>query len=219
MRNIDWRCFLRKGAALLLFACMMLTAAVCSAESGPDYYTIGLEITKVIDEMMQSREYLELFLNNTGYLDYVGKIYEARDYDAPAAVYRLEQKDVREYYTSLMPESLQDQLNALSPALQEQVWLRAKGMSTLASVVNARNSSEFIALASILTVQLKEPDLELEEPEYFLFMFDSGLPILVGCGWHSATGMILSLDKAETASIDSLRALLAPYGYEVTPFE
>ena len=85
-------------------------------------------------------------------------------------------------------------------------------------MINARKSVETIALSSALTVLLEVPELETDEAAYVLFVFDRGVPVLVSCGRHTASGMILALEKEETESAETLQAVLKPYGIEVEPF-
>ena len=77
--------------AVLLAVLVCMTATGC-AES-PDFYDIGLEVVGVMDEMVQSRDYLNLFLQNENALNLIDTEFNTGDYDKPVSVYRLVQTD------------------------------------------------------------------------------------------------------------------------------
>ena len=71
---------------LLLGLCFGLSG--CGARE-PDYYTAGLEVTKLIGEMIHSRDYCSLFLYSMDQFDSIREAADTNDYDAPVAVYSL----------------------------------------------------------------------------------------------------------------------------------
>ena len=205
---------LRRTLALLTLICTVMTASAGCAAKDTDYFRIGLEVTKVLDEMLQSPDYLEIYMNSQKAAELARSMAEGRDYDAPVKVYRLQQRDPREWLTAQMTETEREKLASLSPVLQEQLWVRTKGPAMMANMINGRKGAEFLAVSSAMQVQLEIPDLETEEPEYYLFVFGKGVPVLVTCGRHRAGGLILALDGNETESVDSLQKTLASYGFD-----
>ena len=208
----------RKITALLCALILCLSCTCCFAES-PDFYAVGLEVTGVLDQMVQSRDYLELFMSSGANWDLLETKFNTGDYDAPVAVYRLSQPDPMEWLKTIMPEEEMEKLAALSPVLQDQLMARMKGMSTLSSYVNAKGGVEILSLTSTLQAILDKPGLEPEETEYYLFLFEKGVPVVVTCGRNTASGMFLALDKSETESPEALQAALSPFGLEVSPVE
>ena len=220
MKSIQGTSILRKALALLLLCCVITAAAACSAEKAEtDFYKIGRDVIKILDEMLRSREYQEFFLTNDKLLDLVDQMYNTGDYDSPVAVYRLNDENSRQLIMSMIPEDELGKLNALSPTLQDQLWKRTEGLSYLANIINAKKGTEVLATSSALTAVLNVPELEPETTEYYLFVFEKGVPVIVSCGWHGATGMILALDAEERESADALRSVFEPWGYEVIPCE
>ena len=209
----------KKLLAVVLLLTLLLSAAFSHAESAPDYYKIGLEVAGVLDEMLQSPFYQKFILSSPDFISAVSETLNTGDYDKPVAVYRLEQKDARQWLLAMIPEDSRQELEALSPALQEQLFARTAGLSTICSFINAQKSSNMVAAASALQVLLKKPELEIEEPEYCLFTFEKGTPILVSYTWHSAVGTICALSAEDTASADALNAALKPYGVEASVLE
>lgn len=201
----------------LALALLLSVGAAASAES-PDYYGIGLRVTGLLSEMVQSRGYLQLFLTGDNLLDLLSTMFNTGDYDAPVAVYRLYQQDPREWMKSLMTDEMLDQLNALSPALQEQVFLRVSGTALLAQL-NAKQGVEVLSVVSALQALVNDPSLEEEESVSYLFIFKKGVPVMVTYSWHQASGMFVALDAADTESQTALQAALQPYGLEAIPVD
>lgn len=169
-------------------------------------------------EMVQNRGYLQLFLTGDNLLDLLSTMFNTGDYDTPVAVYRLYQQDPREWMKSLMTDEELDQLNALSPALQEQVFLRVSGTALLAQL-NAKQGVEVLSVVSALQALVNNPSLEEEEPVSYLFIFKKGVPVMVTYSWHQASGMFIALDAADTESQTALQAALQPYGLEAIPVD
>ena len=207
----------RKALACILLICIAAASGICFAEEVPDYYSIGLDVTATLNEMLQDQDYLELFYTSDSVLSLAQTELNTGDYDSPTAVYRLTLKEPQEWILQILPESDLEKLNAMSPALQEQLWNRMRGTGYMANIINSKKGTEILALTSVIQVLLNKPELETEEAEYFLFVFEKGLPVLVTYGHHQASGIILALEQTETKSADTLLAALQPYVYEVTP--
>ena len=215
MKNRKNRRILRALSVLLLAGVMMLGSAA-GAES-PDRVSIGLEAAGILSEMVQSRDFLNLFLANEEALELLDSMFNTGDYAAPAAVYRLQPSDPREWIRAQLSEPQLEQLDSLSPVLLEQVYARMQGLSPMSSRINAARGADVLAAASVLQALVKNPGLEFEEPQYDLFIFEKGVPVLVAYGWHQAVGSFLALEKSETESAEALQAALQFYGVEVIP--
>ena len=207
----------------ILLVMLLLTGIIAPAVAGsaeaPDFYRTGLEVTGVLNEMVQSREFLDLFMNMNDRMEVIDTEFNTGDYDRPVAVYRLTQTDPREWLKTIMSEEEQAQLAALSPALQEQVYAKVKGAAFLANQINGRRGVEILAVTSALQAVLNNTGLETEEPEYYLFIFEKGVPVLVTCGRNTATGVFVAFEKTATESAETLQALLTPLGLEAVPVE
>ena len=218
MKDIQRRRILGAVLAALLLAVFAVPAAADSAEN-PDFYGIGLSVVSVLDEMVQSPDYLNLFLQNEEASSLVNTSFNTGDYGSPAAVYRLEQKDPRAWVLSQMGETEKAILENLSPALQDQLWRRMEGLSMIVNRINILRGSLYLAVTSSLQAMLDEPDLEMDGSASCLFVFPKGVPILVSYSRHYASGMFLALEEEETQSAEALQALMKTYGVEVTPVD
>lgn len=209
---------MKKILSFLLALALLLSVGAATGAESPDYYGIGLRVTGLLSEMVQNRGYLQLFLTGDNLLDLLSTMFNTGDYDTPVAVYRLYQQDPREWMKSLMTDEELDQLNALSPALQEQVFLRVSGTALLAQL-NAKQGVEVLSVVSALQALVNDPSLEEEEPVSYLFIFKKGVPVMVTYSWHQASGMFIALDAADTESQTALQAALQPYGLEAIPVD
>jgi len=118
-----------------------------------------------------------------------------------------------------MSESEQEKFDALSPALQEQLLAKASGITALSNIINGQKGVDILSLTSALQAIVKLPELETEEPVYYLYLFEKGVPVLVTLSWHHATGMFLVLSEQEAESQETIQALLKPLGVEIFPVD
>ena len=182
----------------------------------PDFYESGLKITNILDQMVRNRSFLDLFMSSTDNMEIIDKTFNTGDYDKPVAVYRLNQANMENWIKSMMDDAELDLFNSLSPDLQEQLLVRIKGTSYIASIINAKKGVTIVALTGALQAQLDMPGLEPETTESYLFVFEKGVPVLVSLGWHHATGMFLVLSEEQTKSMETIQASLMPYGLEIS---
>ena len=182
----------------------------------PGFYETGLEVAGVLDQMVQSRDFLDLFLNSADHTETLDTVFNTGDYDKPLAVYRLNQTDMKDWIKSMLKDNELDRFNSISPVLQDQLLARAKGAAYLSNIINARKGVDTLALTTVLQAQLDIPGLEAEPAEYWLFVYEKGVPVLVSLGWHRAVGTFLVLSAEETESLETIQALLNPYGFEIS---
>ena len=211
----------KKTDILLLYGNGETSAPLTAAGSGDDstFYEIGLEVADVLNEMLQNKDFMDLFITSGSNREMLDKMFNTGDYDKPIAVYRLNQVDIMGWLKTIMSEDDLDKFNSFSPVLQEQLLSRVKGVTYLANNINAQKGMDIYAFASALQPTLSKTDLEKEEPEYYLFVYEKGIPVVVSLGWHRAAGMFLVLSEEETESLESIQAMLKPLGLEISPVE
>lgn len=207
------RNFYRAVTAVLLLLCMILPAAAGTAE-GPDYHAIGLEVAGVMDEMVRSREYLNMFLYSENSLELVDSTFNTGDYHTPVAVYRLNQTDPQGWLMAQMKDSDREQFDALSPVLQNQIRIRMESLAVISNYFNAQRGVDFLSVASAIQARLEKPELEEEKARYYLYVFEKGIPILVSFGYHGAVGTFIGLTAEQTASPEALQLMMLPMGIE-----
>ena len=206
--------------ALLCAMVFCLSCTYCLAEEETvNYYETGLKVVSVMNEMVQSRDYLDIFMSASANPDTLDTMFNTGDYDKPVAVYCLKQVDALGWLKMMMSESEQEKFDALSPALQEQLLAKASGITALSNIINGQKGVDILSLTSALQAIVKLPELETEEPVYYLYLFEKGMPVLVTLSWHHATGMFLSLSEQEAESQETIQALLKPLGVEIFPVD
>ena len=152
------RNFYRAVTAVLLLLCIILPAAAGTAE-GPDYHAIGLEVADVMDEMVRSREYLNMFLYSENSLELVDSTFNTGDYHTPVAVYRLNQTDPQGWLMAQMKDSDREQFEALSPVLQNQIRIRMESLAVISNYFNAQRGVDFLSVASAIQARLENPGM------------------------------------------------------------
>lgn len=209
--------FAKQAVSVILIVVTVIMMTAAGAAEEPDFYGIGLEVARVLDEMTQSRDFLGLFFQDN-ILNAIETHLNSGDYSTPSAVYRLKLPDPLEWLLIQVPESSKI-FTSLSPVLKEQLLVRMRGVAMMANMYNAGKGSEIYAATSLLQAVLDKPGLEVEEPEYYLFIFDKGVPVLVSYGWHQAKGQFLLLDDALKGSRDLIQSALNLFDVEVIPVD
>ena len=197
---------------LLLGLCFGLSG--CGARE-PDYYTAGLEVTKLIGEMIHSRDYCSLFLYSMDQFDSIREAADTNDYDAPVAVYSLTMGSCDDLIRKLGGEEEMAKWDRLSESLKDNVRKRYN-VQTIASLLNAQQGAGSTALWSVLTASVENDSLNPEKAVSYLYVFEKGVPVLVTFGYHSAYGIVVSLPEEDRESLSSLRQVFEPYTVEVT---
>ena len=209
----------RKIISVLLLSALLSCAAgsaLCETAE-PDYYRIGLEVTGLMGEIVDSDAYLS-FLTRPEMYDEIRERVNTHDYGSPAAVYSVSLSDydaVLEEMFCRDPDS-REKWDSLSPALQEQLRARLS-LPALLAVANARAGTAYISLFSVSNAFVRNETLTGEKSLYYLYFFERGAPILVSFGYHTASGQFLSVPGEYRDSPEDIRADLALPGLELAP--
>lgn len=196
-----------KSICILLIMTMFVGIAGF-AQAEPDYYHIGLEVTSVMSEMVDSETYLSLLGTPSTWND-VREAVNTGDYDKPVAVYAVT-LDTPEAYLKIMIDKDPDsssQWNSLSDNLQEQI-LNKIGVTTICSIVNGQAGASSVSFANLAQAYIKNSDLTEEKKVSYLYLFEKGTPILVTFGYHAATGMFVFIPAESQGSVESLKTVL-----------
>lgn len=185
----------RKTISILLISALLFCPVcnACSEAAEPDYYHIGLEVTALMGEMVDSEAYLSLLSQPETFSEILERV-NTHDYDRPAAVYSVSLSDPRSYLEELLdddPDS-RETWDSLSPALQDQ-FLARMSLPALLARSNVRAGAVYMALFSAANAVIRNETLTGEAPCYYLYFFQKGAPILVSFGYHTASGQFLSI--------------------------
>ena len=208
-----WRTVL----ALLLAMVLLIPAACAEEEAEPDYYTIGLKVTGLMNEIVNSEAYLSLMAIPSTYSE-TRLLADTDDYDRPVAVWKITNSDFREFIFRVFGEEKWKQWDNLSENLQNML-LDRMGIPTLFTLYNGRRGTQEVSFASIANAVLQSEELTREEAVYYLYIFEKGIPILVSFGYHGASGMFVFIPEEDRGSAESLRSLIPEIKLELEPVE
>ena len=198
----------------LIFALSVLTFAGCSVN--PNLYDKGLEVTKQMEEALKSEVFLTYLLGKN-YKDYhnVDK-FIAYDYDTPVKVYTVSPPN-EELIRDIVNIGKSD-FDNLSGTLQEQLKNRMTYDAIITNINFNNYVADDIAFTASFVITKKFPKCELKEPTAYLYIFETGKPIMVCFSTENnelvARGRFLLSDEVDTLS--SVRGLFEKFGCNVS---
>lgn len=169
-----------KKFSIVIFAFLLaLTMTACgknhNSHNEEALFDLGIEVTKTMQEMVYSDEYISLY-TAIEFEDEIVK-FQATDYDSPIAVYSVEMPNVKDVLSKLGSENIED-YDKLSDNLKEQLDHRVS-FSSIISSINAQSGTNAMALCSLLTATKYDKDVELDKNITYLYVFEEGIPIAV----------------------------------------
>ena len=170
---------MRKFSIVILACLLILTMTACGQSRNSDnevaLFDLGIEVTKTMQEMVYSDEYISLY-SAVEFEDEIVK-FQATDYDSPIAVYSVEIPNAKDVLSKLGSENIDD-YDKLSDNLKEQLDHRVSFVSIISSI-NAQSGTNTMALCSLLTAMKYDKALELDKSIAYLYVFEEGVPIAV----------------------------------------
>ena len=170
---------MRKFSIVILACLLILTMTACGQSRNFDneeaLFDLGIEVTKTMQEMVYSDEYISLY-SAVEFEDEIVK-FQATDYDSPIAVYSVEIPNAKDVLSKLGSENIDD-YDKLSDNLKEQLEHRVS-FSSIVSSINAQSGTNTMALCSLLTATKYDKDVELDKSIAYLYVFEEGIPIAV----------------------------------------
>ncbi len=191
---------------------MSLSFVGCSSGKSDDLYTKGLEVTNIMEEMVDSENYANIIgVPNMG--DEKKAQVAQVDLSDPVAVYELSLPNIDELIVKLGFEDYPDWIK-LTPSLKEQIENKM-GFATFANMINSAQGSETIAFCSIYTAIIKDKSIACEKPVTYLYVFDIGTAVAVTFSDGAAQGNFLFADDFySTEALDELFKLFG-VGYKI----
>lgn len=202
-----------KKISIIIFAFLLiLVIAACGKDSvsqnKEDLYDLGIEVTKTMQEMVYSDDYISAF-STVEFEDEIVK-FKATDYDSPVAVYSLEMPNTKDILSKVGNPEFYDKL---SNNLKEQLDNRIS-FSSIISLINARSGTNTIALCSILTATKYDEDIKLDKDIAYLYVFEKGVPIVVTfTKTGNANGQFFLLNDSN--SYEDISEILGKYSCKV----
>ncbi len=187
---------MKKFSIVILVFLLALTMTACGKSHNEEaLIDLGLEVTKTMQEMVYSDEYISLYAA-IEFEDEIVK-FQATDYDSPIAVYSVEIPNAKDVLLKLGSENIDD-YDKLSDNLKEQLEQRVS-FSSIISSINAQSGTKTMALCSILTATKYDKDMELDKNIAYLYVFEKGAPIAVTftkSGYANGQFLLLSDGKS-----------------------
>ena len=169
-----------KKFSIVIFVFLLVLAMTACGKSHNSHYEevlfdLGIEVTKTMQEMVYSDEYISLY-TAIEFEDEIVK-FQAMDYDSPIAVYSVEIPNAKDILSKLGIENIEE-YDKLSDNLKEQLDHKVS-FSSIISSINAQSGTNTMALCSLLTATKDDKDVELDKSIAYLYVFEKGIPIAV----------------------------------------
>ena len=204
-----------KKCSIVIFAFLLAFAMTACGKSHNSHYEevlfdLGIEVTKTMQEMVYSDEYISLY-TAIEFEDEIVK-FQAMDYDSPIAVYSVEIPNAKDILSKLGIENIEE-YDKLSDNLKEQLDHRVS-FSSIISSINAQSGTNTMALCSLLTATKDDKDVELDKSIAYLYVFEKGIPIAVTFTKSGyANGQFLLLNDSN--SYEDISEIFNTYSCEV----
>ena len=204
-----------KGLQKIGFVFVLLTALVLSAcgdggkQEAPQksLYEQGLSIISLMEEMVKSDAYIEMYSQNQELIEMAAKAGDG-DYTEPKAVYKI---TVSKNLMQMLAQG--GTLTELSPTLREYVDRRMRGM--IATQLNQSAGAQALAASSICMVQKTFANDTLDEVGIsYLYTYENGFPIVVTFtpgedNTVSASGSFIFSEDLSKATQEEMEQLFA----------
>ena len=176
---------MKKFSVVSLILCAILVFSACRKENYPTFEEKGMEIIGIMEDMINSEEYLEIYgIRDEEVLELIENAAEG-DYSEAEHVYELK-------FDNLVDDMV-DNYNELPRSLKEMMKNRAYGayISSLNSVVGSTP-----LVAASMTTASSVFATDKDENTIYIYTFEEGLPIAVAFvvndeGICSASGTFL----------------------------
>lgn len=204
-------------AAVLAAAVIAAGLSACGSTGGSrtadkGLYEKGLELIQLLDEMVQSEEYVGLYTDSSDIKEIVHEVSKG-DYTAPKAVYAI----------SVSEENLANlaDLDALEEASDElRHFMMQKMLASLVTQMNGMKGVANLAAASVCTVEETFVSEEAADVVY-LYTYEDATPVTVTFiegedKTVSAAGTFAFFDGFSGENIEEIQSALSYIGVEVT---
>ncbi len=198
---------MKKFTLVLLILCAVLVFSACEKTEYPTFEEKGMEIIGIIEDMINSEKYLEIYGMSDDVVDIVDSAAEG-DYSEAEHIYEIKISDDIE-------DVLGVELDGLPKSIKK--IMKAKLPATFISLLNSRTGSSSIAAAAMTTASTTFLTDETEST-LFIYTFEDGTPIAVAYavndeGICSASGTFLF--GADDYDFSSAKNLEDSLGVEV----
>ena len=202
--------------AIIAALIMLLSLSACSSsESNAEtksLYAQGLEIVRLMSEMAQTEEYIDLYTGNSEMKAVIQNI-STGDYTTPKAVYAI---SIPDETLSAMAE-----LNSLDNASDSlKSFLMQRVLGSLMPQINGMSGVENLAAASVCTVGKTFVNENATDDIIYLYTYENAVPIAVTFALGedqavSASGVFVMYDRFTCDSADEIKSFFSDITVDV----
>lgn len=219
---------MKKRIVAILLCVVMAAMCACGSNRADEGETTsvcqrGLDVVSLMDEMVSSKEYVELFSSNDDIKE-IAEAIAADSYDVPTAIYRItispEEAMVENGMTALFTKMFRAiQMKDMSEELKNDV--NRKLFCAITTQINAGwGDTSKLAAAAIFTTEATFIDEEIKEDMIYVYVYKNAAPIAVTFikgdgGAVSATGTYLLADELCSDSEQDVVDFFEAMGAEV----
>ena len=204
------------GLAVSITAIMVLSLSACGKnESKPEQkslYAQGLEVVKLMDEMIQTEEYVDLHTGSSEIKTIIQNI-GSGNYTTPKAVYSISITE-----ENLIALSEVDSLNNASEELKD--FLLQRVLETLMTQINGMSGVENLAASSVCTVGKTFVNENVNSDVIYLYTYEGAKPVAVTFTVGedkavTATGVFVMYDGFTCGSAEEIKEFFSDIVVEV----
>lgn len=198
--------------AVIVVLVSVLSLSACgnneSSAETKSLYAQGLEIVKLMSEMTQSEEYVDIFIESSDIKSVVQNI-STGDYTTPKAVYAI---SITDENIAAMAE-----LNNLGNASKGlKSFLTQRVLGSLMTQINGMSGVVNLAASGVCTVGKTFVNENTTENVIYLYTYDNAVPIavtfIVGEGQAiSASGVFVMYDWFTCGSADEIKSFFSVF--------
>ena len=200
-------------ASAFVLAMLLMLSACGSGARNSAFYEQGLDVIRLMSQITQADEYIELTTGNSGIKTIVKEL-SAADYSVPSAVYSI---SIPEDSLSAMAaiedyDSISDDLKCL---------LRQKYLAVLMSQINGMAGMEKLAASSVCSAAKTFVDKSAAEDIVYLYTYENAAPVAVTFilgedGSVSASGSFIMYDGFSCSSEQEIKDFFFDVNVEVS---
>ena len=184
-----------------LLVCVLLIGTLTSCKSRLPLYKRGEEVIELMEEMVRSESYAEMYSLGQGYEDILTKVREG-NYSTISSVYEISLPDDLHLYNKIDKDSLPGKLYD---------YVTASSYSSFATLVNQQTRVQSVVVAAAFSVSMTFVNKKATESKVYLYVFDDGYPIVVSfiAGEESsfrAVGNFILNEQFMTDEADSIES-------------
>lgn len=211
----------QKILALFLLICTILFLFVACGKQ-EDLNKMGMEMTAILDEMVKSDKYLQIYNIELEDVAESRQKFIANDYDTPIKKFSITYPNSEKMLDNLIStgEIEIDDLNSLSDSIKEQILQRVSPQGIIYNINSIEDHSLYnYILRSVYVAKKQFDNCKINDNIIYLYVFETDMPIVITfeSKGDSVCAEAQFLLVKEKNTLSELREIFEPFGCEVNP--